>query len=96
MMIAFMDVSVVSWKIWGAKNRKAQRHIMELINEHQPMILIIMETHEVYDKTKSFWDRAGYKRISVVEVQGQSGGLWLSQQNGSTLNTTIIIFMLML
>lgn len=88
-MIGFKDVSMLSWNIWGAANKNAKRHLMELIRKYSPTFLIIMETHTAFHNTKSFWDRAGYVVLSIVEARGQSGGIWFLKQNGSNIGATI-------
>jgi hypothetical protein len=75
LMIGFKEVKVLSWNVWGAANRKAQRHIMDVIRKHSPTFLIIMETHTNYEKTKNFWIRAGYASIHTVDARGHSGGI---------------------
>lgn len=39
---------------------------------------LIMEMHVAYVKLATFWERANYKKIVVVEARGQFGisGLW--------------------
>jgi len=50
-MIGFKDVIVLSWNIWGALNKTAKRHVMDLIKRYSPTFLIVMETHEAFQKT---------------------------------------------
>lgn len=74
-MLGFKEVSLLSWNIWGAHNRKAKRHMTELIRKFKPTFLIIMETHVAFSKTRSFWNKVGYGLVDLVEAQGQSGGI---------------------
>jgi hypothetical protein len=88
-MIGFKDVSMLSWNIWGALNKNAQRHLMEIIRRYSPTFLIIMETHGAFEKTISFWNKAGYSKIAIAEARGQAGGLWILQQTCSNVITTV-------
>ncbi|KAK2451629.1 hypothetical protein QL285_010666 [Trifolium repens] len=88
-MIGFKDVSMLSWNIWGALNKTAQRHLMDIIRRHSPTFLIIMETHGVFEKTISFWNKAGYSKIAIAEARGQAGGLWILKQTCSNVVTTV-------
>jgi hypothetical protein len=85
MMIGFKEVTVLSWNVWGAANRKSKRHIMDVIRKHSPTFLIIMETHTSFQKNKQFWQRAGYVSVHYVDARGHSGGIWLLKQNGSNV-----------
>lgn len=88
-MLGFKDVSMLSSNIWEALNMTAKRHLMYLIWRYSPTLLIIMETHGAFGKMISLWNKAGYSKVVVVEVRGQSGGLWILQQNGSYLFASI-------
>lgn len=66
MMISFKYISMLSWNIWEANNKRARRYVMDLIRKFSPTFLVIMETHVVYAKLASFWERAGYKKIAAV------------------------------
>lgn len=88
MMLGFRDVTVLSWNIWGALNKMAKRHLMDLIRRFSPTFVIIMETHGAFKKTEFFWSRAGYMQVEVVEARGQSGGLWILKQNDCNVVTT--------
>ncbi|PNX93586.1 ribonuclease H, partial [Trifolium pratense] len=89
LMLGFKDVSMLSWNIWGALNKTAQRHLMDLIRRHSPTFLIIMETHGAFEKTISFWNKAGYNKVAIVDARGQSGGLWILKHNSSTIITSV-------
>jgi hypothetical protein len=88
-MIGFKEVSVLSWNVWGAANKRSQRHIMDVTRKYSPTFLIIVETHTSYEKTKKFWIRAGYASIHTVDARGHSGGIWLLKQNGSNIAADI-------
>lgn len=77
MMIGFQDVLVLSWNIWGAQNKNAKLHVVDLIRKYNPTFIAIIETHVSYEKTHSFWNRSGYTKVVVIEAQGHAGGLWL-------------------
>lgn len=89
-MIEFTNFSMLSWNIRGAHNKRAKRHVKELIKKFQPTIFIIMETHISFHRTKAFWYRSGYHPVQVVEAVGHSGGLWVLKQSGSTVNITVL------
>lgn len=85
----FLDISLLSWNIRGASNDNAKRHIKDLIRKHKPDIIFIMETHIPFDRVKTFWQRAGYHPIHIVEAQGHSGGLWALVQVGLNLSISV-------
>jgi hypothetical protein len=89
LMLGFRDVSVLSWNIWGALNKTAQRYLMDLIRRYSPTFLIIMETHGNFAKTTSFWNKAGYSKVAIAEARGQSGGLWILKQNSSNVLVSV-------
>lgn len=84
-----LDLSLLAWNVRGASNDNAKRHIKDLIRTYHPNIFFIMETHVLFDKVKSFWQRAGYRPIHIVEAQGHSGGLWALVQVGLNLNISV-------
>lgn len=67
-MIDFKDFSMLSWNIRVAQNNRAKRHLKDLIRKFQPSILVIMETHIAFNRTKAFWNRVGYCPVQVVEA----------------------------
>jgi hypothetical protein len=88
-MLGFKEVTVLSWNVWGAANKKAQRHLMDVIRKHSPTFLIIMETHTNFQKTKQFWNKSGYVSVQCVDARGQAGGIWLLKQNESNITANI-------
>lgn len=74
-MTDFKEVTLISWNIWGAFYNKAKRHMMNVIRKYSLTLLIIMETHISFHKTKSFWDKAEDVSIHYVDAHGQSGGI---------------------
>lgn len=82
----YRDMTILSWNVRGASNDKAKRHIKELIKKHRPTLIFILETHILFEKVKTFWQRVGYHPVHVVEAQGHSGGIWALAQEGHNLN----------
>jgi hypothetical protein len=85
-MLGFKDVLMLSWNIRGTLNKTALRH---LLGRYSPTFLIVMETHGVFEKTISFWNKAGYSKVAIVEARGQSGGLWFLKQNSGNVITFV-------
>lgn len=54
LMIGFKEVSLLPYNIWGALNKKAKRHLMDIM-KFSPTFLIIMETHGAFEKTLLYW-----------------------------------------
>lgn len=80
---------MLSWNIRGASNPRAQRHLKEMLGRMHPSIIILMETHTVFDNTKIFWERVGYAPVAIVEAQGHSGGLWVLQHTGLSFSISV-------
>ncbi|GAU22350.1 hypothetical protein TSUD_106780 [Trifolium subterraneum] len=70
-------------------NKKAKRHISDVVRKYSPTFLLIMETHTSFLKTKKFWQGIGYTNVHYVDARGHSGGIWLLKQHGSNIATDV-------
>lgn len=82
LMICFQDFSILCWNVRGVVSTAGRRHTRELVKKHQPSMIMLMETHCVFDKAKRFWHGQGYEAAAVSEAQGHSGGIWILVERG--------------
>ena len=71
----FKDYSIVAWNVRGSINKNSRAHIRSLVRRLRPSLMIVLETHAVFDKSKAFWSKLGFEVFGLVEVQGYSGGI---------------------
>lgn len=90
MMLELKDISIHSWNIRGANNARAKCHMKGLLRRLHPTFLLIMETHIQFGRTGVFWYQVGYSPVSIIEAQGQEGGLWVLMQNGVNFTVTVL------
>jgi exonuclease III len=81
-MIEFKDLSILAWNVRGFANKKSWNHMHDLIRRYSPDVIFLFETHTLFSSSESFWNREGYEKIEIQEVQGQAGGIWVIQRRG--------------
>ena len=77
---AFLLSSIMNFIIWnsrGALKPNFQGHIRNLVQEHNPAILVVMETKLGGDKAKEITDKMPFDGAIHTNTIGYSGGLWL-------------------
>ena len=77
---AFLLSSIMNFIIWnsrGALKPNFQGHIRNLVQEHNPAILVVMETKLGGDKAKEITDKMPFDGAIHTNTIGFSGGLWL-------------------
>ncbi|KAL7229619.1 hypothetical protein ACSBR2_008180 [Camellia fascicularis] len=65
------------WNCRGAANLHFHRHLRELLNDHHPQLVVIMETGMGGDKGKAFSSNLGFSSMHVSKPGGFGGGIWL-------------------
>jgi hypothetical protein len=83
-------LSVLSWNIRRTHNNNSRRHLKEVIRKYCPTFLAILETHVPYARLSSIWTNNGYTSIHVIEVNGNSRGIWILKNYVSTILTIVI------
>ena len=66
-----------SVELQGALKATFQNHVRELVQNHDPAIMIIMETHIGGDRAKDITDRLPFDGAIHTNTIGFAGGLWL-------------------
>lgn len=67
---------VLAWNCRGAGCPNTVRTILQLIRDHSPTILFLMEPRVSSTKAKRIIRNTHYTHVAVVEARGFSGGLW--------------------
>lgn len=70
-------MSIISWNCRGALKPSFQEHIRELVHNHDPIILVVMETRVGEARAKEFTDRLPFDGAIHMETFGLARGLWL-------------------
>ena len=70
-------MNIIIWNSRGALKSNFQGHIRDLVQEHDPAILVVMETKLGGDRVKAITDRLPLDGAIHTDTIGYSGGLWL-------------------
>jgi len=69
-------MNIITWNCRGALKLEFQNHVRGLVQNHNPAMLIVMETHIGGDKAKEITDRLPFDEAIHTETIGYTGGLW--------------------
>ena len=75
--IKSLIMNIIVWNSRGDLKPKFQDHVRELVRNHNPTILVIMETKWGGEKAKGITDRLPFDGAIHTETIGYAGGLWL-------------------
>ena len=75
--IKSLIMNIIVWNSRGVLKPKFQDHVRELVRNHNPTILVIMETKWGGEKAKGITDRLPFDGAIHTETIGYAGGLWL-------------------
>ena len=53
------------------------KHVRELVHNHNPAILVLMETRIGGERTKEITDRLPFDGVVHMETIDYAGGLWM-------------------
>lgn len=70
-------------------NVAGRRHVRDLVKQYRPSIIILMETHCLFQKAGKFWKSLGYDGCAISEAQGQAGGIWILLEHGSEFTVSV-------
>ena len=73
----FSEFNIMAWNVRGAAGKLAWCQIKSLVSHFKPSLLIIMETHVVFNKLRLFWKMLGFDPMGVTEARGHRGGIWV-------------------
>ena len=75
-LISF-TMNIITWNSRGVLKPNFQNHMRELARNHNPAILVIMETKIGGARAKEITDRLSFDGAIHTETIGFTGGLWL-------------------
>ena len=70
-------MNIIAWNCRGALKPSFQNHVKELVHNHDPTILIVMETHISGDRARDIMDRLPFDGAIHTDKIGFASGLWL-------------------
>nr|XP_023895781.1 uncharacterized protein LOC112007645 [Quercus suber] len=70
-------MNVLIWNCRGALKPNFQDHIRELFRNHNPAILVVMETHIGGVRAREITDRLPFENAIHTDTIGLVGGLWM-------------------
>ena len=78
-LFSFLSVfmNIIIWNSRGVLKPKFQHHVRELARNHNPALLVIMETKLGGARAKEISDRLPFDGAIHTETIGYAGGLWL-------------------
>ena len=50
----FRKFDIMAWNIIGALNKFSKCHIKNLVAHYRPALMVVLETHVVFEKVKMF------------------------------------------
>ena len=70
-------MNFIDWNCRGALKALFQNHVRELVNNHNHVVMIIMETKVGGERARDITDRLPFDGVFITETIGYAGGLWL-------------------
>ena len=70
-------MNIIVWNCRGALKPNFQSHVRELVRNHNPSIMVIMETRIGGIRAKEISDRLPFDGAFHTETMGFAGGIWL-------------------
>ena len=85
----WLVMNIIVWNCRGALNPEFQNHVRELVQNHNPAMLIVMETRVGGDRTKEIMDRLPFDEAIHTETIGYTSGLWLLWNSDRVVVTSL-------
>ena len=70
-------MNIIAWNCRGTRKLAFKSHVRELVHNHDPDILIVMETRIGGDRAKEITDELPFDGAIHTLTIGYAGGLWL-------------------
>ncbi|XP_023881941.1 uncharacterized protein LOC136065446 [Quercus suber] len=70
-------MNIIAWNCRGALKPSFQEHIRDLVQNHDPAIMVVIETKVGRARAKESTDRLSFNGAICTETIGYAGGLWL-------------------
>ena len=71
------NMNIIVWNCRGALKPNFQSHVRELVRNHNPAILVVMETRVGGDRAKEITNRLPFDGAILADTVGFAGGIWL-------------------
>lgn len=70
-------MNVIVWNYRGAQKPSFQSHVREVVRNHNPVILVVMETRVGGDRAREITDKLPFANAYHTETIGYVVGLWM-------------------
>ena len=70
-------MNIIAWNCKGTRKPAFKSHVRELVHNHDPAILIVMETWIGGDRVMEIMDELPFDGAIHFDIIGYAGGLWL-------------------
>ena len=70
-------MNIIVWNCRGASKPYFLKHVSALVHNHNPVIMVVMETRIGGERTKQITDRMPFDEAHHMETIGYAGGLWI-------------------
>ena len=82
-------MNIIVWNCRDALKPAFQRHVRELVQCHNPAILVIMETRVGGERAREITDRLPFNGAIHTKTIGYAGGLWMLWNSDRVEITTL-------
>ncbi|KAL7182691.1 hypothetical protein ACSBR1_041390 [Camellia fascicularis] len=69
--------NLLFWNCRGAGNNAFKRNMKELVRNHNPGVIILMEPKIPFSSTGNFFNNLGYTAATILDPVGRAGGIWM-------------------
>lgn len=73
----FFPMRILTWNCRGAAVKEFQQSIADMVKNHSPMLIFILETRLPAFKVEELRIQLQYDSVHGVDAQGLSGGIWM-------------------
>ena len=70
-------MNIIAWNCRGALKPSFQKHVRELIQNHDPIILVVIETKVKGERAREITDKLPFDGAIHTETIEYAGGLWV-------------------
>ncbi|XP_028115612.1 uncharacterized protein LOC114313424 [Camellia sinensis] len=71
------SMNLLIWNCRGVGKNTFKRNMRDLIRNHKPYMIILMETKVTFSSMGTFFNNLGFTASSNVDLNGRAGGIWL-------------------
>ena len=76
-LVLVVIMNCISWNCRGAGKASFQNQVRDFVNNHNPAILIIMETRVSGERAREITSRLPFDGVILTDTIGFSGGIWM-------------------